>query len=82
MKKLLTFLLESICEKKDFTIEETEGDGRVDFQIQAAPENIGLIIGKNGRTIKAIQNIMRVRARLEKTSVFIGVSEAGTKKTS
>ena len=76
MKKLLEFLLKKITGSSDFTIEETKEDSRTDFNVLANPDIIGIIIGKNGRTIKAIQNILRVKARLEKTSVFIEVSEA------
>ena len=36
---------------------------------------IGLIIGKNGKTIRAIRNLLRVRAAIEKKAVFVSVSE-------
>jgi predicted RNA-binding protein YlqC (UPF0109 family) len=75
MKELLEFLLKGITGKADFLVEETIENGRVDLKICADPENVGIIIGKNGGTIKAIQNILRVRARLKKTSVFIDVTE-------
>jgi predicted RNA-binding protein YlqC (UPF0109 family) len=76
MKELLEYLLKKIVGKKDFAIEETNEDSKVNFNVSADPSIIGLIIGKNGRTIKSIQNILRVRARLEKASVFVNVTEA------
>ena len=75
MKELLDFLLKGISGSKDFLIEETSEEGRVGFNIKANDEIIGLIIGKNGKTIRAIRNLLRVRAALEKKAVFVSVSE-------
>jgi len=74
MKELLTFILEGITGKKDFKIEETEEGGRVDYLIFAPEEMVGMIIGKNGKTIKAIRNLLKVRATLEKKAVSVSVS--------
>lgn len=76
MKKLLEYILKNIVKEDSFEIKETNDNGQTHFDILAKPDSIGLIIGKNGRTIKAIQNILRVKARLDKTSVFINVQEA------
>lgn len=75
MKELLEFLLEELTGTKDFSIEEIEEEGRVVLNVKANPDNIGLIIGKGGKTIKAIQNILRIRGSLEKKSVYLSVSE-------
>jgi len=75
MKDLLEFLLEELTGTKDFSIEEIEEEGRVVLNVKANPDNIGLIIGKGGKTIKAIQNILRIRGSLEKKSVYLSVSE-------
>ena len=76
MKDLLTFILEGILGKREFEITETEEEGsdRVILSIQAQPEDLGLIIGKGGNTIKAIQTILRVRGRVEDKLVDVTVS--------
>ncbi len=76
MKKLLEFIIEKLTGKKDIEIEEKKEGDNVYLEIFSDPENIGLIIGKNGQTIKAIQDVLRVRARLENVMVFVNVSEA------
>ncbi|MBU0569189.1 KH domain-containing protein [Patescibacteria group bacterium] len=76
MKELLTYILEKLTGKKDIKIEEKKEGDNVYLEIFSDPENIGLIIGKNGNTIKAIQDVLRVRARLENVMVFVNVSEA------
>lgn len=74
MKELLVFLLKEIT-GKDFLVEQSEESGRTSLQVKADPEDMGMIIGKEGRTIKAIQDILRVRGSLEGKSVFVNVSE-------
>lgn len=73
MKDLLTFILKGITGKKDLEIvEETEGE-RIHFLVKAPEEIIGIIIGKEGKTIKAIRSLLKVRAILEKKGVSVSV---------
>lgn len=75
MEKLLKFLLENITGEDNFTIEKKEEEDRITFDVSVPDETIGLVIGKGGRTIKAIQDVMRVKGRLEDKSVFVNVEE-------
>lgn len=75
MKELLSYILENITEKGKFEItEESEGD-QISLRVLADPAIIGLIIGKSGNTIKAIQNILRIKGRMENKFVHLNVSE-------
>jgi predicted RNA-binding protein YlqC (UPF0109 family) len=75
MKELVEFLTKNITGTNDFEVEEKNEDGLVTFIIKAKPEYMGLIIGKGGKTIKTIRNLVKVRATLEKISVNISVEE-------
>lgn len=75
MKDLLTYLIKEITGDDDFAIEEHEENNHLTLNILAKPDNIGLIIGKNGSTIKAIQVVSRVKGTLENKSVFVNVVE-------
>lgn len=75
MKDLLKFLLEELTGKTDFLIEESEEPGRIILNVKADSDIMGLIIGKGGKTIKAIQGILRIKGSLEKKSVYLSVSE-------
>jgi len=75
MKELLKFLLKEITGKENFLIEEAEEQGGITLSVKAEPSDMGLIIGKGGKTIKAIQDILRVKGNLEKKSVYVTVSE-------
>lgn len=75
MQDLLNFVLKGILDKEEFSIEEAEEEGRVIYTIKTDPKNIGLIIGKGGHMIKAIRNVLKVRATLEKRAVSLNVAE-------
>jgi predicted RNA-binding protein YlqC (UPF0109 family) len=75
MKDLLTFLVEEMTGSKEFEIQESAEEGRHDFMILAPQEMVGMLIGKEGRTIKAIRNLLKVKATLEKEAVSVSVGE-------
>lgn len=78
MKELLDYLIKGILGKEQFEIAETSEDGRFLFTIKTAKENIGLLIGKGGKMIKSLRNILKVRATLEKKVVSVNVEEASS----
>ncbi len=72
MKELLEFLVKSIVSKPDdVLITEEEIESSLEFTIAADPEDIGKVIGKNGQTIKAIRQIVRMAAM--KQNKFVNV---------
>jgi len=75
MRKLLEFLVKGVAGTDDFEIEENEAEGRTEYVIHAEPDYVGRIIGKGGKTIKAIRNLLKVRATLEKKAVGLSVVE-------
>jgi len=75
MKELTTFLIENIIGSDEFTVEETIESGKCDILVKIKSENIGFIIGKEGKTIKNIRRILAIKASLERLSVNIKVEE-------
>ena len=75
MKDLLTFILSSILPESQLNIIEEQEDGKVNLKVEAGNDVMGILIGKGGRTIKAIQDIIRVRGRLDGKNVFVNVVE-------
>jgi len=76
MRNLLDFILEGLIGKDAYSIEEQEEDNFIKFNVFTIPDHIGIVIGKEGRTIKAIRNLLKVKATLEKKAVSISVSES------
>ena len=73
MKDLLTFIVKGITGKDNFEIaEETQGES-IHFLVKTPEDSVGIIIGKEGRTIKAIRSLLMVKATLEKKGVSVSV---------
>lgn len=75
MIDLIKYLVSKITGSEDFEVDEAEDNGRTQITIHAKPDIIGLIIGKEGKTIKNIRKIASVRAVLEQKSINISVVE-------
>jgi predicted RNA-binding protein YlqC (UPF0109 family) len=75
MKELLAFILEKLTGSADFEIDvqETE-EGKIDLIVKAPEELAGLIIGKQGKTIKNIRRIVSIKAALEDKVVNISLA--------
>jgi predicted RNA-binding protein YlqC (UPF0109 family) len=75
MKDLLEFILKGILGEEKFEISETSEEGRVLYTIKTNPENVGLVIGKGGKMINTLRNILKVKATLEKKGVSLQVAD-------
>ena len=76
MKDTLVYILSSIVEKPDqVEVIEEENQGIVNFTIKVAQEDIGKVIGKEGKVIKAIRNIMRIPGVIQSKKIYITLAE-------
>jgi len=76
MKVFLDYMLSSILPGKDYKIEESSEEDRIDLIIKAPKEYMGLIIGKEGKTISSLRQLLKVRATVEKKMVNLSVEES------
>lgn len=75
MKKLLEFILTKILGKDHkFDIIEEDNGSVVTLTVKTKENDGGLVIGKQGRVIKAIRNILRIKAVLEKKKIILLVN--------
>ena len=75
MRDLLEYLVREISGRKDLEVAEQAEGEVVNLTVHADPSVIGLIIGKQGKTIRTIRNLVKVRATLEKKAVNVSVEE-------
>lgn len=76
MKNALTFIIKGIVDKPDeVDIMEEENQGIVNFSVKVSQEDMGKVIGKEGKVIKAIRNIMRIPAVSENKKIYITLAE-------
>lgn len=76
MKQLLEFLVKSIVEKpQKVKIKEDEKEGFWEYSIKVDPEDMKIVIGKNGQTIRAIRTLAKTRAIKQKKRINIRLEE-------
>lgn len=74
MKEVLEFILKNITTlPDDVKVDEKDEDGGTNYLISVNPVDVGRIIGKEGKIIKAIRTIMRVIAIQKGVRVRVSV---------
>jgi len=70
MKDLVSFIVARLVDNPDaVTIEEREEGDTIVVELRVAKEDLGKVIGKQGRTAKAMRAVLAAAAsRLEKRS--------------
>ena len=72
MKEILeTIILNMVDNKEAVTITEEANEKSVTFKVSVAEEDFGKVIGKQGRTAKAIRVVMKSVAGKEHKSVSV-----------
>ena len=76
MKEILeTIILNLVDDKESVDIKEVEGEKSIIFEVKVAENDMGKIIGKQGRLAKSIRTVVRAAANKEHKRVtveFIG----------
>lgn len=76
MKKALLYIISSIVSEGDkIEIEEKEQDGIIDFMIKVPKVDMGKVIGKNGKVIRAIRNALKIKAIKQNKKINITLEE-------
>jgi len=73
MKELLSFIATSLVDKPDAVeVNEVQQDDTVVYELRVAKEDLGKVIGKQGRTARAMRSLLSAvagkqekKARLE-----------------
>ncbi len=76
MKDTLLFLLTSIVDHPDdIQVDEQTSEDRTIFTIHANAEDLGKIIGKSGRIIRAIRDLTKLMAAKQGVYVDVVIAE-------
>ncbi len=74
MKKLLEYLVTSIVEHPEaVVIEENEEEGQINLNIQVHQDDVKIVIGKQGQTIKALRELVKIKAIKERKKVTVNL---------
>lgn len=63
LKDLVEYIAKALADKPDqVQVSEIEGEAAIVLELRVAPEDMGRIIGKEGRTANAMRTLVRVLA--------------------
>ncbi len=76
MEELLAVIARGLVENKDavvVTVDEPDEEGTITYHLHVAPDDMGRVIGRQGKIARAIRTLMRTAANRngEKVAVTI-----------
>lgn len=75
-KELITYIVTCLVEsKEEVVITERQEEDTIIVKVKVAPSDMGRIIGKEGRIIKSIRELVRAYSAKEKAKVQVEIDE-------
>jgi predicted RNA-binding protein YlqC (UPF0109 family) len=76
LENLLLFLARSLVDEPEkVEVEGTETDSRVDLTLHVAQGDMGKVIGRGGRIVKAIRTVMKAASVKENKRVNVEIAD-------
>ena len=76
MQELVRYLARALVSNPDAVeIKESESDGATVIEIKVAKEDLGRIIGKQGRTAKSIRTLLNAAASRDHRRIVLAIVE-------
>ena len=74
MKELVAFIAEHIVDNvEDIEIEEDVVDSEINLTLKVNPDDMGKVIGKQGKTANSIRSILKACAIKEEKKVTLNI---------
>lgn len=74
MKELLTYVAQNLVDNPDaVNVTEYESDGEIVLELRVAPEDMGKVIGRQGRIAKEIRTLIRSVAQRSNKKVSVDI---------
>jgi len=76
MAELLAFLARELVDDPEAVrVDSEEREGALVLKLHVAPEDVGKVIGRGGRIVRALRTIMRATAVREGRRVLVEIGE-------
>jgi predicted RNA-binding protein YlqC (UPF0109 family) len=74
MKELVKFIAQSLVDSPDqVNVKEIQENDTVRIELTVAPDDMGKVIGKQGRIAKAIRTVVKAAAAKEKKKIVVEI---------
>lgn len=76
MEELVRTIAKSLVDKPDAVdVKTVEGDSEITIELRVDPDDMGKVIGKQGRIAKAIRTVVKAVATREKKKVTVEIMQ-------
>ena len=76
MKELIEYIAKSLVDQPDAVkVTEVEGERTSVIELSVAKEDMGMIIGKQGRTVSAIRTLLNAASMKQKKRTILEIIE-------
>lgn len=76
MKEFLEYLIKEIVSKpEEVNVDEIHDNGFYTYSVHVSEEDMGLVIGKEGKTIKALRNLAKAKAIKDDVRIQVVLEE-------
>ena len=76
MRELVEVLAQSLVDHpEEVTVQETEKDNEILLELKVAQEDMGKVIGKQGRIAKAIRAVVKAAASTTDKKVIVEIGQ-------
>lgn len=76
IKEIVTFIAKALVDRpEDVSVEEIEGEQTSVIELRVAKEDMGKVIGKQGRTARAVRTVLNATATKMKKRVVLEIIE-------
>jgi predicted RNA-binding protein YlqC (UPF0109 family) len=76
MQQLLEYLVKELTGSDEIKVEHSEEDSVNVYTISAPQSVMGLLIGREGKIIRAVRSLARARAIVDQVGIAIKLQEA------
>jgi predicted RNA-binding protein YlqC (UPF0109 family) len=74
LKQLIEYLVKALVDEPDqVDISEVPGDEATTYEVRVAPDDLGKVIGKQGRIANALRTVAKAAAMKEKKKVYVEI---------
>ncbi len=79
MHELVTMMVKGLVDQpEDVIVNRVEGDRSIIFEVRVAPDDLGKVIGKGGRTANALRTLVRAAGtKAERKSIWVDINKTG-----
>ena len=74
MKQLIEYLVKALVDEPDqVDISEVPGEEATTYEVRVAPDDLGKVIGKQGRIANALRTVAKSAAMKDKKKIYVEI---------